>query len=223
MIITIDGPAGTGKSTVAKKLAERLGVTCFDTGALYRCVALAALNQGIDPHDEAAIERMLGNFSFSIELKGGEKRYQMEGLDVTEAIRLPRVNAIVSAISALGAVRATLLKVQRDFGAQGSAVFEGRDMGSVVFPAADIKIFLTARPEVRAQRRHDEVIAKQKGAHIIDLEKMQAELERRDHLDSTRSLAPLKCPEGAHVVDTSDLTIDEVVEKIVGYVKEKEK
>jgi CMP/dCMP kinase len=223
MIITIDGPAGTGKSTVAKKLAERLGVTYFDTGALYRCVALAALNKGVDPHDEVAIEKMLLHFSFSIKVKGGEKHYVMEGQDVTQAIRLPAVNAVVSAISALKTVRATLLKVQRDFGAKGSAVFEGRDVGSVVFPGAEVKIFLTARPEVRAQRRRDEMILKQPETRALDLEKMQAELERRDHLDSTRALSPLKCPEGAYQIDTSDLTIDEVVDTIVKYVKQTEK
>ncbi len=218
MIITIDGPAGTGKTTVARRVAECLHFPYFDTGAMYRMVAWRILEEGIDLSDHSRIEHLLETFAFDSRGKGKDRRYFVGDKDVTQEIRSQKVNAIVSAVSALEQVRRALWKIQRAFGDKGNAVFEGRDMGSVVFPNADLKIFLTARPEIRARRRLDEVLAKTPfEAHPLDPDQMLADILRRDALDSSRALAPLKCPEGAYQIDTSDLSIDEVVDCILKY------
>jgi CMP/dCMP kinase len=218
MIITIDGPSGTGKSTVAKKVAERLRVAHFDTGAMYRAVAWAILEHHIDLQDVQKIEKLLAHFSFQIKGQGKEKRYLVSGKDVTEAIRSDAVTSIVSAVSALRQVREAMWDIQRDFARQGDAVFEGRDMGTVVFPHAEIKIFLTARPEIRAQRRWDEICSKRPmDAKESSFEKVLADIIKRDVYDSTRPLAPLKRAADACEIDTSDLSIDEVVDAILTY------
>lgn len=218
MIVAIDGPAGTGKTSVAKQVAERLRFAYFDTGAVYRAVTWVVLQKKIDPKDEPAMRAILETLLFRIEERVDGRHYFIGSVDVTEAIRSSEVTARVSEVSALPIVRKSLLKIQRDFGARGSTVFEGRDIGSVVFPQADLKIFLTARPEVRARRRLDELLAKNPAqAKKLNPEKMLTEILRRDELDSTRKLAPLICPKDAHVIDTSDLSLEQVVDRILAY------
>jgi cytidylate kinase len=224
MIITIDGPAGTGKTTVAKKVAERLHFSYFDTGAMYRAVTWEVLNKNIDLHDSSRLQNLLENFSFRIKEEEKSKRYFLRDEDVTEAIRSQEVTAKVSEVAALLPVRQALLKIQHEFATQGDVVFEGRDIGSVVFPQAEVKIFLTAKPEVRAKRRLDEILRKNPHqAKDLNPEKMLQDLMRRDELDSSREHAPLICPKDAHVIDTSDLSIEDVVHQILEYKIKKEK
>lgn len=218
MIITIDGPSGTGKSTVAKRVADSLHFAYFDTGAMYRAVAWMMIQKKIAVSDVEKIGQMLENFIFSIQGEGKEKHYYASDQDVTKEIRSREVTSLVSAVSALPAVRKALWKIQRSFAGLGDAVFEGRDMGTVVFPQAEIKIFLTARPEIRAQRRLDEIKEKNpQEASKMDHQKMLEDIMRRDEYDSTRALAPLKKPQDAYEIDTSDLSIDEVVSEILKY------
>lgn len=224
MIVTIDGPAGTGKTTVARRVAEGLGFAYFDTGAMYRSVTWKILQDAIDLKDELAIQKLLEEFSFQIKEEGGIKRYFVGSNEVTEVIRTPEITARVSEVAALPTIRKALGKIQRAFAGHGDSVFEGRDMGSVIFPEAEIKVFLTAKPEVRAERRLQELLKKspELGASL-DHAKMQAEILRRDEIDSTREHAPLICPKGAFVVDTSNLTIDEVVSKILTHIRDQKK
>jgi len=219
MIITIDGPSGTGKSTVARKVAERLGFAFFDTGAMYRAVALSMRDKQISIDDQKAIEELLDHFVFRILDEKGKKRYYVGDEEVTEKIRTREVTASVSAVAALPIVRKKIWGIQRRFGEGVNAVFEGRDMGSTVFPRAEFKIFLTARSEVRAERRLKEFQEK----NMLDLgfsrDEMLKEIIARDEADSTRSLSPLKKAEDAIEVDTSDLTEEEVVDKILSLIK----
>lgn len=187
MIITIDGPSGTGKTTIAKRVAERLRFSYFDTGAMYRALTWLFLEEGIELSDTGRIQKILSDFSFHTKEMGKERHYFVGDRDVTKEIRSQRVTAHVSAVSALPEVRQSLLHIQRNFAREESAVFEGRDLGTVVFPNAEIKVFLTARPEVRAQRRLDEMIAKNPAeAAKIDHDKMLADIIRRDTHDSTK-------------------------------------
>ena len=218
MIITIDGPAGTGKTTIAKILAQKLKFNYFDTGAMYRALTYRIHKEKIGLEDTQRLGVFLKNFNFDIVERGGEKRYFVEGEDVTEAIRSPEVTQKVSEVSAHPEVRAVLVALQREFGKGKNAVFEGRDMGSIVFPMAEVKIFLTARPAVKAERRYREF--KEKKMPITQEEVFQA-LTERDHFDSKREFSPLKQAEDAHVIDTSDLTIEQVIDQILGCVYKK--
>lgn len=216
MIITIDGPVATGKSTIAKKLAEELGYIYFDTGAMYRACTWQALKNNCDFNDPLALEQMLNDFHFEIKVIRGEKHYFANKEDVTQAIRGREVTSRVSELSAHPAVREKLVALQRQFAVGVNAVFEGRDMGSVVFPNANLKIFLTARPEVRAKRRYDELKAKfPLESETLTLDQALENINKRDHYDSTRSASPLKQADDAFLVDTSDLSIAEVVMKIL--------
>lgn len=219
MIITIDGPSGTGKSTVAKKVAERLRFTFFDTGAMYRAATWALEQAGISPSDRKEVKAFLDtSFTFDIRTQDGEKHYYVGETDVSNEIRSQKINTLVSEVSAIPEVRKSMWKLQREYAERQSAVFEGRDMGSVVFPKALVKVYLDASPEVRAKRRLAEMKAKLPAdAAEFDEEKMKKDLIRRDQYDSKRKLAPLKCPRKALKIDTSQLTIDEVVDKIVAY------
>lgn len=218
-IITIDGPAGTGKTTVAKKVAEKLNLPYFDTGAMYRSVAFLMLKEKIPLSDTEKIEKLLHHFNFEIR-EGG--RYFASGIDVTDEIRSQAVTNMVSPVAALAPVRQALWEIQRRFAKKQGGVFEGRDMGSVVFPKAPYKIFLTAKPQVRAERRLAELKEKRSlEAQAKTHEQMLQEIMQRDEYDSNRSLAPLACPPDAFVIDSSDLTIDHVVEKIVEYKNQK--
>lgn len=216
MIITVDGPSGTGKSTVARKVAEKLHYTYFDTGAMYRAVTLGLLNENIPLSDLRQIEDYLEKFSFDIRVQDSTIHYFIGDTDVTNTIRTQQVTDVVSEVAAMPLVRQTLWKIQQAYGVRKSSVFEGRDLGTVVFPEAEVKIFLDASPEIRAKRRLAEMQEKHpKEAAAFDEKTMEEELKRRDEYDSTRKLAPLRCPEDAHKIDTSNLTIDEVVEEII--------
>lgn len=216
MIITIDGPAGTGKSTVAKRLAEQLGIVFFDTGAMYRAVTYSILKDQINLEDKERIASLLKDFDFRIESVGHEKRYFVSNEEVTLPIRSQLVNKHVSEVAALAVVRDALSSLQRRFAESVDAVFEGRDMGTAVFPHADYKFFLTASPEVRAERRFREFLFKHPSeAENLTKQQVLEDLLRRDSYDSNREHAPLCAAEDAHQIDTSHLTIDEVVAKIL--------
>jgi len=214
MIVAIDGPSGTGKSTVAKRVTEALGFVYFNTGAMYRCLALFLSEQGIDIEDIDQVKKALSSFVFDIKKRDNDDRYLVNGEDVTEQLYQEKISRLASLISAHQEVRTHLLPVQRSFGESHDAVFEGRDIGTVVFPHAELKIFLTARPEVRAQRRTDQLVEKYPDVKH-DYAKILEEIEARDERDTTRAVAPLKKADDATIVDTSDMSIDEVVSKIV--------
>jgi CMP/dCMP kinase len=219
-IVAIDGPAGAGKSTVAKRVAEELGFVLVDTGAMYRSVALEAQRRGIDWHDGEAVGALAGSLATSGAL-GFERdsvhgvRVLLNGENVTAAIRMPDVALGASTVSAHPAVRAALLDMQRQAGRHGGVVLEGRDIGTVVFPDAEHKFFLTARPEVRARRRYDELTAR---GTTVDFDQMLADVRRRDEQDTNRPVAPLRQAPDALLVDSSDLGIDETVAVIVGRI-----
>jgi len=215
MIIAIDGPSGTGKSTVARGVAKRLKFTFFDTGSMYRCLAWKVLGEKVDPADEKKVGDFMRHFSY--EIRGGEeRRYWVNGCDVTDLIRTQEISAVSSQIAVYPEVRKALVQIQRKFGMSCDAVFEGRDMGTVVFPHADLKIFLTARPDVRAIRRYKELLAKfPTMVDSIHYEQILEETIQRDKNDSTRALSPLKQARDAICIDTSNMSADEVIEKIV--------
>ncbi len=207
-IIAIDGPAGSGKSTIARRLAQRLGLQYLDTGAMYRGVTFAALRRGIDPGDTADVARIVAD----VELEVGLDTVLVDGVDATIEIRGPEVTRAVSLVAANPEVRSDLVRRQREWAAErGGGVLEGRDIGTVVFPDAQLKVYLTARPEVRAERRSKEVAD-------LSYEAVATDLARRDALDQGREASPLAEAPDALVVDTSDLTIDEVVEALAAKV-----
>lgn len=221
MIVAIDGPSGSGKSSVAREVARRCGLTYLDTGAMYRSVALACLKRGVDPEDAAPVARLAGDVSIRFESSAGGQRVLLDGEDVTEAIRTPEVELAVSPVSANPAVREAMVALQRSFGERGDVVAEGRDIGTVVFPAADVKVFLTARPEARARRR----AVQREGGNLaqgrdvaVDAEQERAilaDLVRRDEYDSSREASPLRPAEDATHIDSSDLSFDEVVSAVI--------
>ena len=203
-VIAIDGPAGAGKSTVARQVAERTGLPFLDTGAMYRCVALTVLRRGIDPADTESVERLAA----SLEIRVNEGTTLMDGENVSSEIRTPRVNSVVSTIATNSGVRTVMRLAQRRWAEEvGGGVVEGRDIGTVVFPDAVLKIFLTASPVVRARRR----VAESGG----DVEDVARSIAERDRIDSTRADSPLRPAEGAHLVDSSDRSVEQVVNDIV--------
>ena len=210
-LITIDGPAGAGKTTVSKMLAERLGYRYIDTGALYRGVAFEAVRRGISSEDDNAIREMCRQLSFRFELVEKQLRLFSGEQDVTDKIRTPEITMMASAISARPVVRSFLLGLQREIGREKRVVFEGRDMGTVVFPEAEVKFFLDASPHTRAIRRFQEM----KGSSTQTLEQVENDIIRRDTNDSTRAVAPLKAAEDAVRIDTTELSLDEVIEKMM--------
>src|SRR5690242_6029762 len=218
MIVAIDGPAGVGKSTVAKLLAARLRFLYLDTGALYRAVAWAVLKHGIEPGNAEAVAALLPKLSLQMQLPGNDVAVSVNGQDVSTELRMPAVSEAASVVSAIPAVRAWLLPVQRQIGERGSVVAEGRDAGTNVFPSAPIKFFLEADPYVRAQRRHRELVAAGHGAAI---EETSAELAGRDDRDRSRSMAPLTAADDAHHIDTSRLSAEEVVNRMYTVVTSK--
>ncbi len=215
MIITIDGPVATGKSTIAKRLAESLGFIYFDTGAMYRALTYQIVKEGINLKDPAAVDAFLSHFNLDIKIRRSDKSYFVNGFDVTSEIRSQDVTRHVSEVSAIPAVREKLVAIQRQLAIGVNAVFEGRDMGSVVFPDADLKIFLEGRIEVRAQRRFEELKRiRPQDVKDMTLEQVMKEITDRDHYDSTREASPLVKAKDAFSVDTSDLSVDEVVFQI---------
>jgi len=217
--IAIDGPSGAGKSTLARALAERLGYLYVDTGAIYRTVGLAARRSGTDPHDAAAVAALLPGLKIELDYgEDGLQRMYLDGEDVSTAIREPEISLYASAVSAIPAVRAFLMEQQRSLARTHCVIMDGRDIGTVVLPDADLKIFLTASSEARAQRRWKEL--QEKG---IDepYEKVLAEIVERDRNDTTRAAAPLRQAEDAVVVDTTKYDLEESLELLLNLVKEK--
>jgi cytidylate kinase len=218
LIITIDGSIATGKSTIAKKLASAIGYIFFDTGAMYRSFTYALLKNNINLDNPQELAAYLAEFPFDIKVKKGEKHYFVGDEDVSVAIRQDYVTSQVSRISANPQVREKLVELQRDFSKGVNAVFEGRDMGTVVFPDAQVKIFLTGRLEVRAKRRFDEMKSKYpEESKDLTLEKCMADLQARDDYDSNREVSPLRKAPDACEIDTSDLTQDEIVYRILEF------
>lgn len=213
MIITIDGPAGSGKSTVARKLAARLRIAYLDTGAMYRVITLAALEDDIDLQDEEALTRIAATADWDIDCGPTHARVTLRGRDVTEEIRSMRVNLHTRYIASSPGVRALLVQRQRELGQRlGSMVTEGRDQGTVAFPNADFKFFIDADIEKRAERRYHELIA---DGEDVTFEQVLANLRQRDETDAGRAVAPLRVPDGATVIDTSNLSISQVVAQIL--------
>lgn len=213
-VITIDGPAGAGKSTVAKLLARRLGWFHLDSGATYRAMAAVAYMRGIKPDDSRALASLADEVTIEIRAQGGAQTIIADGVDVTDIIRSPEVSRASSPVSAVPAVRHKLVALQRDLAAHRDTVAEGRDMGTVVFTGATVKIYLTASPEVRAKRRLND-FAEQR--LLVSEEEVLSEIKARDERDSTRAMSPLKPAEDAYLVDTDNLTPEEVVDRIVSY------
>ena len=212
MNIAIDGPAGAGKSTIAKAVAKRLGYIYVDTGAMYRGIGLYALEHGADPKSAKEVGDILDDIAVSIKYKDGEQRLLLNGEDVSDRIRTPEVSAAASAVSALPAVREKLLDLQRELARNNDAVMDGRDIGSFVLPNADVKIFLTASADVRARRRYDELV--QKGIKA-EFSEVKADMDQRDKNDSTRKASPLVMAEDSILVDTTDMDIERTIEKII--------
>ncbi|MGV0793827.1 (d)CMP kinase [Mycolicibacterium sp. XJ1819] len=219
LVVAVDGPAGTGKSSVSKGLARALGARYLDTGAMYRVVTLALLRAGVDLTDLDAVADAVADVDLTVSHDADESRAYLGGEDVSTEIRGEAVTKAVSAVSAVPAVRARLVELQRSLAAgQGSVVVEGRDIGTVVLPDADVKIFLTATAEVRARRRNDQNI----GSGLADdYEAVLADVKRRDHLDSTREASPLRAADDAVVVDTSDMTEADVIEHLAALVRQR--
>ncbi|MEK6700184.1 MAG: (d)CMP kinase [Nitrospirota bacterium] len=218
LVIAIDGPSGAGKSTVARRLAKRLGYTYIDTGAMYRAIGWKAKQEGIDPANETALAGLCGRIQVLLTNDADDPRIAVDGIDVSEAIRTPEMGMTASAVSKSPAVRARLLSLQRDLGARGGVVMDGRDIGTVVFPDADVKFYLDASPEERGRRRYRELSAK---GMAVDLDRITRELRERDLQDSGRAIAPLKRAEDALLIDSSDREIDEVVEAMLANVMQK--
>lgn len=218
-IVAIDGPAGAGKSTVARELARRLGFTIVDTGAIYRAVALAAQRAGVDWEDDEGLAALLDGAAFRLSF-ADDTRVLLDGDDVTAAIRTPEISRGASVVSARPVVRKKLLGLQRELGRRATrgAVLEGRDIGTVVFPDADVKFFLTASDEARAARRQSEL--REKGL-TVDVLEVLADQRRRDRDDTERAIAPLKPAADAVVVDTTDMDLGEVVEECLRIARER--
>ncbi|OGQ49267.1 MAG: cytidylate kinase [Deltaproteobacteria bacterium RIFCSPLOWO2_02_FULL_57_26] len=218
MIIAIDGPAAAGKSTLAKRLARELNYVYVDTGAMYRALAWRVMEEGIDPGDEKELGRILQQMRIRLVEHAGQLRVLLNEVDVTEQIRAPEVSQMASKVSTLKVVRDRMVELQRAMGSQGGVVAEGRDIGTVVFPVADVKIYLDASPEERARRRFAELRSQGKQ---VTLEETLEEMKERDRRDQERAVAPLRKAENALVVDSSRLGAEAVVEQVMREIKNK--
>ena len=216
LIVAIDGPSGVGKSTTSRLVARALNIPHIDTGAMYRAIGLAALRTGTNTRDEATLEQLASSVRIDF-IPGEHARVLLDGQDVTSLIRTPDVSMAASDVSAVPAVRRILVRLQQELGRRNGGVLEGRDIGTKVFPGTPHKFFLTARPEVRARRRYQELLAKGQPA---DYESVLANSLLRDAQDSSRADSPLRYDETYHLIDTSDLSIDDVVARIVRVVRE---
>jgi len=210
-IITIDGPVGSGKSTIGRLLAKRLGFVYLDTGAMYRVIALEARESGIDAADEAALAALCHEIKISFKQSEDQQLVFSSGRDVTGAIRTPEISMLASSISAVKSVRNALVALQREIGAHGGVVVDGRDAGTVIFPQARFKFYLDASVEIRAQRRYKEFIEKKIN---IDYNNLFLDIQKRDYDDSNRTIAPLKPAPGAVIIDTSSMTREDVLKAI---------
>lgn len=214
--VAIDGPAGAGKSTIAKRVAKEKGYIYVDTGAMYRGLAIYFLNQGISPDEKERIVNACEDADVTIAYEDGRQQVYLNGENITGRLREEAVGNMASKTSALPEVRAKLLELQRNLARTSDVIMDGRDIGTCVLPDADVKIYLTASTHTRAKRRYDELC--EKGVSC-DLKEIEKDIEERDHRDMTREIAPLKQAEDAILVDSSDMTIDEVVEKIISFCK----
>lgn len=212
-VVTIDGPAGAGKSTVARTLAGELGYVYVDTGALYRGVAYEIRNRAVDTGDKQALCEFLNHLSFDCHMENQSFRLFSSGRDISEKIRTPEISMLASRVSAIREVRSALLGIQKQIAKTHDSVFEGRDMGTEVFPSADCKFYLTADLSVRAGRRYQE-----DAGSAQSFEDVKKEMEKRDMDDAHRSFAPLKIPSDSLVVDSTGLTVEEVVKKMYNFI-----
>jgi len=219
--IAIDGPAGAGKSSVSKILAERLGLSYIDTGALYRCVAFEMLMNGVALDDHRGIQRILNDLKVTFRMERGKNLVFLNDRDVTAPIRTEQVGMLASTVSALPFVREALFAMQRRYAEKGNVVMEGRDIGTVIMPEADLKVFLTARPETRAERRLKDIRAA--GDQEKSYEDLLEEIHRRDAQDSEREMCPLRHAPDAVVIDNSSITLEETANRIVLLLKERGK
>ena len=217
IVVAIDGPAGAGKSTIAKLVAEKLGYAYIDTGAMYRSVALKFLQTGKE-FDEAFISQLAQTMIIEFKPEASVNRVFVDGVEVTDAIRSAEVTANVSRVAAIGDVREAMVAQQRRMGESGGVLMDGRDIGTVVFPNAQLKIFLTASVEERALRRYKELVAK---GQDVDLAQLKKDIASRDKQDSERAISPLRQAEDALLLDTSDMNIEQVTAKILQLVEEK--
>jgi len=216
--IAIDGPAGAGKSSIARAAAANLGFIYVDTGALYRTVALAALKRGLKSEDKEEIIALLPAIEVSMGFVDGEQRVFLNGEDVSEAIRLPEVSAAASTVSAIPEVRQFLFDLQRDMAKTNDVLMDGRDIGTVVLPDAQLNIYLTATPEERARRRYEQI----KDKSDVTYEEVLKDLNQRDYQDTHREIAPLKQADDAVLLDTTNMSFDEVVKAIEDLAKERQ-
>lgn len=215
--VAIDGPAGAGKSTIARRAAQALSFIYVDTGALYRAVGLYCLEHGASPSVAEEVEPLLLSIQVELAFREGEQRVLLNGEDVSVLIRTPQVSMAASAVSALPRVRAFLFDLQRDIAKKKNVIMDGRDIGTVVLPDAQVKIFLTASPEQRARRRYDEMIA---GGQEVSFEEVLEDLIKRDYNDSHRKIAPLMPAPDALLVDTTENTLEQSVEQLINLIKE---
>lgn len=216
--IAIDGPAGAGKSTIAKSVAKSRGYIYVDTGAMYRAMALFLLRNGIDPDDAAAVSAKCKEAAITIEYRDGAQVVLLDDENVNEYLRTPQVSDMASRTSVNGDVRVKLVELQQELARRQNVVMDGRDIGTVVLPDAQVKIYLTASAEVRARRRFEELAAK--GIHA-DIHKIEAQIRERDERDMNRAISPLRQADDAVLVDTSDMTIEEVAARILSIIEEK--
>ncbi len=211
LLITIDGPAGAGKTTISKLLAKKLGYQYMDTGALYRAVAFEVINKKVDPENTLELESLCAGLSIKFKTRGDAICIISGNADITDQIRTPRITMMASAVSAKAVVRRALLTIQQDMGEKKSLVAEGRDMGTVVFPNADIKFFLDASTTERARRRFEELGERTNQS----LEQVEKDMKKRDRNDSTRALAPLKPAEDAVIIDSTGMSVDQVTSTLL--------
>ncbi|MBE5734136.1 MAG: (d)CMP kinase [Clostridiales bacterium] len=214
--IALDGPSGSGKSTIAKKISAKLNILYLDTGAMYRATALKALALGIDTFDEKGVSTFINDIDLQIKYVDGTQRTILDGVDVSEKIREPHVSMAASNISSLKCVRLKMVDMQRKIASQMSCVLDGRDIGSYVLPNADFKFYITASVDVRADRRFKELTLK---GHKVDYAELKKEIEQRDYNDKTREFSPLVKAENAIEIDTSFMTIDQVIGKVLSYIE----
>ena len=215
--IAIDGPAGAGKSTIARALAAQIGFIYVDTGALYRTVGLFMLRAGVDPADAEAVVPRLNGVQIVLTFSEGEQHVLLSGEDVSEAIRTPEVSMAASAVSAIPAVHAFLLSLQKELAAANNVIMDGRDIGTVILPDAQLKIFLTASPQARAQRRFAQL---QEKGEAVSYDEVLRDIQKRDEQDMTRAAAPLKPAPDARLVDTSDCTLEESIARVRELVRD---
>lgn len=218
MRIAIDGPAAAGKSTIAKLVAKKLGYTYIDTGAMYRAITYKVLQSAIDPRDEEEITKLIAQTEIELQPDEGMQKVLLDGIEVTDAIRSHEVTTNVSAIAALTSVRELLVAKQQDLAAQSSVVMDGRDIGTAVLPEAELKIFMTASVEERAERR---LLEEQQRGMTSDYETLKREISERDQADSERKISPLKKAEDAITIDTTGQTIEEVTNSIIKYAEKR--